>query len=304
MSTTRLYLVHALSPIHCGTGQSISGIDLPIAREKPTGIPLVPGSSVKGVLRASTLGYDTAGAAERRPRDLHLAVFGPETPNASEHAGAVQFSDANLVLLPMRSVRGTFAWTTSPYMLRRLARDAQEARLTWDVPWNEEPSADGCLVAGERLLVQVGATKRVVLEDFDFVPRRLERLAKLGEVLGAALFGSEAKEDIAFLTERLCVVPDDVMRVLSRVGMEVTARNRLDEDTKTVAKGALWTEEALPVESILAGVIVATPVERGGDRQRYGEDALIAHVQALCARPVQLGGKATVGRGVCRLEVV
>ncbi len=37
--SARLLLLHALSPIHCGTGQSVSGIDLPIAREKATNIP-------------------------------------------------------------------------------------------------------------------------------------------------------------------------------------------------------------------------------------------------------------------------
>ncbi|WP_298819062.1 RAMP superfamily CRISPR-associated protein [Chloroflexus sp.] len=51
MATTYLYFLHALSPLHAGTGQGSGVIDLPIAREKATGIPYLPGSSVKGVLR-------------------------------------------------------------------------------------------------------------------------------------------------------------------------------------------------------------------------------------------------------------
>ena len=31
---TQLFLIHALSPLHAGTGQSVGAIDLPIARDK------------------------------------------------------------------------------------------------------------------------------------------------------------------------------------------------------------------------------------------------------------------------------
>ena len=47
----QLLFTHALSPLHAGTGQGIGVIDLPIAREKATGIPYLPGSSLKGTLR-------------------------------------------------------------------------------------------------------------------------------------------------------------------------------------------------------------------------------------------------------------
>src|SRR5687768_9047061 len=117
--TTLLTLIHALTPLHAGTGQAVGAIDLPIARERPTGIPLLPGSSLKGALRART--QDPA---------WKTAIFGPDTPNASDHAGAVQFSDAHLLLLPVRSLWGTFAWVTSPYLLQRFSRDLREAGIT------------------------------------------------------------------------------------------------------------------------------------------------------------------------------
>ena len=42
----------ALTPVHPGTGQdSSSVIDLPVAREAATGFPVIPASSLKGVLR-------------------------------------------------------------------------------------------------------------------------------------------------------------------------------------------------------------------------------------------------------------
>jgi len=50
--TAQLTFVHALSPLHAGIGQGAGVIDLPIAREKATGIPFLPGSSLKGALKA------------------------------------------------------------------------------------------------------------------------------------------------------------------------------------------------------------------------------------------------------------
>ena len=225
---TSLYFIHALSPIHCGTGQAIAGVDLPIAREKPTGIPLIPGSSLKGVLRASPSGYEQD--ADASAKDLHLAAFGPDTANAADYAGAVQFSDANLLLLPMRSLRATFAWVTAPYLLKRLARDLAESGADWSPP-SIEPNDDECLVAGERLTVALAGRNRVVFEDFDFAPRQEKSLEPLAQQLGSALFGANAEEDIKHLSERLCIVSDDVMRVLLRLGMEVTTRNRIDSET-------------------------------------------------------------------------
>ena len=49
--TTKIYWLEAITPLHVGTGRGVGLIDLPIIREKVTGWPLVPGSSVKGVIR-------------------------------------------------------------------------------------------------------------------------------------------------------------------------------------------------------------------------------------------------------------
>lgn len=285
---TRLLLVHALSPVHCGTGQSIGGIDLPIAREKPTGIPLVPGSSIKGVLRAMKPSDDA----------LHLAVFGPDTENASDNAGSVQLSDANLVFLPVRSLRGTFAWVTSPYMLRRLARDAQECGINLGkLP--PEPKEKEALVTGERL----SAKDQVVFEDLDFTARRDETLKKLADAFARLLFAEET--DRAHFVERVCLIHDDVMSLLLQTSTEITTRIKLDPETKTVAKGALWSEEALPVESVLAGLIVATPVKQKKKEAPMPEaQSLLSYVQKLVeAGAVQLGGKASVGRGLCQVRL-
>ena len=143
MSHVALLFLHALSPLHAGTGQGIGAIDLPIAREKATGIPYLPGSSLKGVLRDRASAWD---------RDTLFAVFGPDTENASEHAGAVQVGDAKLLLLPVRSLYGVFALATSPYLLERFRREALMAGLQPPgVPGLRDPT-QVLLAPGSRLL--------------------------------------------------------------------------------------------------------------------------------------------------------
>src|SRR5437763_951036 len=44
------YWLHALTPLHVGSGRAIGVVDLPIVREAVTNWPYVPGSAVKGVL--------------------------------------------------------------------------------------------------------------------------------------------------------------------------------------------------------------------------------------------------------------
>ena len=274
--TTQLTLIHALTPLHAGTGQAVGAIDLPIARERPTGIPLLPGSSLKGALRARA-----------QNSTLKTLIFGPDTPHASDHAGAVQFSDAHLLLLPVRSLWGTFAWVTSPYLLQRFARDLSEANITFKVPASPD-SVERCLVPPGNSL-RGTPPGRVVLEDLDFVADERTELATLADRLDAWLDASAPPQ----ARNHLCVVHDDVMSMLMESATEVCARVALDDATKTVKRGALWYEESLPTESVLFGLVSAT-------HARAGE--LLRHIDRdLCAKNLQLGGKATIGRGVCHI---
>lgn len=294
---TRLTLIHAMSPVHAGTGQSVGAIDLPIARERPTGIPLIPGSSIKGALRARS------AADEPLTKD----VFGPETTNASDHAGAVQFSDAQLLLLPVRSVRGTFAWVTSRFLLQRFIRNAREAGFDFkELP--AQPKPEACVVLGDTLTVEVGGQRKVVFEDLDFKvdDGQKKQLQDVADKLGKALFpdeSSDAKEWRDTLRDRFCLIHDDVMSLLLETATEVNAHIRLDNDKKTVAQGALWYQESLPAESVLAGLVVAADVKAiNGRAERKGED-LLKHVAGLTKGIVQLGGKATVGQGSCFVRI-
>lgn len=294
MPTSYLYFIHALSPLHAGTGQGSGVIDLPIAREKATGIPYLPGSSVKGVLR------DRAGDG-----DLTYALFGPKTENASEHAGSLQVADARLLLLPVRALRGTFAWVTSPYVLRRFARDAADVGFG-GLPAIPSLADQQCDVAKATALQvtwdQKGqAVTRVVLEDLDLEPQQAQAAA-WAEWLSTRIFPPGDKEWPTMLAPRLCIVSDNLFTFLLTTAIEVIARNRLNEN-KTVAKGALWYEEALPAESVLYGLMTLTPTAKARELSEDGT-ALVNKLNGLAQGTLQFGGKATVGRGLCRVRLL
>lgn len=295
--TARLTLVHALSPLHAGTGQSVGAIDLPVARERPTGIPLVPASSIKGALRARSTDRQTT-----------IDVFGPETTSASDHAGSVQFSDVHVVLFPVRSVAGTYAWVTSRYLLQRFARTAREAGISLPPLPQGPASPEACTIVTPDLTIQAQGRRRVVLEDLDFAPtiEAAGPLAAYGAAIGQALFpqGSRDFEEWrAALLARLCMVHDDVMSFLLEHATEVSARIRLKEDTKTVDKGALWYQEALPSETILAGLVIASDVKAVNGRSEKKAGELLQAVSGLARGLVQLGGKSTVGHGSCIVQI-
>lgn len=186
-------------------------------------------------------------------RDTLFAVFGPDTENASEHAGAVQVGDAKLLLLPVRSLYGVFALVASPYLLERFRREALMAGLQPPgVPGLQDPTRV-LLAPGSRLL---GDGEKVYLEDLDLKAQGEEGVAAWERWL--------AERTEAPVLGRLAVVHDDLMGFLLETATEVVARIRLDDETKTVAKGALWYEESLPAESLLYALVRADRSFRKG----------------------------------------
>ena len=291
MTSTQLLFVHALSPLHAGTGQSIGAIDLAIARDRATQFPYLPGSSIKGSLR------DVARQEFAQNSSLVIKLFGPETANASDHAGALIVSDANLLLLPVRSVAGTFAWVTSPYLLHRFARDAKAANVNLSLP--KLPSTVGSCVVGKSsaLLANIDSKDKVIFEDLDLDPAQDASVDTLADALGKWIFEESSWQDL--LKHKLCIVHDDVMTFLSEHATDVVARIALKDESKTVRTGGLWYEESLPTESILVGLVHAQPTAK----VELKPDDVLTHAKTIMNASIQLGGKATVGRGRCQLRL-
>ncbi|MCX6865140.1 MAG: RAMP superfamily CRISPR-associated protein [Verrucomicrobia bacterium] len=48
---SKILYIFTRTPLHVGAGASVGAIDQPVQRERHTGFPIIPGSSIKGVLR-------------------------------------------------------------------------------------------------------------------------------------------------------------------------------------------------------------------------------------------------------------
>lgn len=291
--TAQLTFVHALSPLHAGIGQGAGVIDLPIAREKATGIPFLPGSSLKGALKALC-----------PDENIRKRIFGanPTDTNAgNDYASPAQFSDQRLLLLPVRCLAGTFAWVTSPYVLRRFVRDLRDISLIPPASIPQPQAYNQCYIAGNTSTITItqGGNKRVVLEDLDLLPQN-EDITSWATWIGPKLFNEPTWQTM--LTQRFCIIHDDIFNFLIDTALEITTRIKLKEDTKTVDTdtGGLWYEEALPTETVLYGFAQAIPVKS----INVASEEVFRELRNLTNNAVQLGGKATVGRGVCRVQLI
>ncbi len=292
MTNTKVYWLHTLSPTHVGTGRGVGYIDLPIHRDKVTNWPVIPGSAFKGVWADRFRATETNRRADR---ELRLA-FGVASDSGQDNsnAGALVPTDARLVCLPVRSFQGTFAWCTSPLALKLLHRDLVLAEMP-DLPSAPDVLQEGVIHHADGTLLKEGA--RIYLEDLDFQAQQCNTANAWAKKIAAWVFPDDANWQTAFL-RRFAVLPDTVFDFLTQTGTEVTARVRIDDDTKTVAEGALWNEEALPAETILVGLVSCDRVYTK-DANDITEQGLL---QKFATEPLtlQIGGKATIGRGRVR----
>ena len=292
----QLVFYSCVSPVHMGAGQAVGAIDNPIQREVHTGHPLIAGSGLKGAVRHHFA---------RTWTDKHLItrIFGPER-DASEHAGAIAFTDAALVAFPVRSLRNTFVYATCPIALGRLKRLAGE-QAAWTVP----PVAIGSVKSASSGADSAMVNGRLILEAFDFAATEEANVKAIATWLADHALPSG--DDHAFFRDKLkvdlVVLSDTEFDHFVRHATVVEPHVKINDDTGTAAKGALFYTENLPPESLLAGLVLASVERRKGKDAEGLMDAaaVLAAVlhdgegrQGLVDRLLQVGGDATTGRGL------
>ena len=289
-----MLFLYTETPLHAGSGTSLGIVDLPIQRERTTGYPMIQASGLKGCLR------DAAGHNSQKI-DI---VFGPDTQRASDHAGALSVGDARILLFPVRSLMGVFAWITSQNVLARFKREAEMAGLS--VNWNPPapPSDSTALIQGNLLV----ANGKIVLEEFAFTAQTDSNVEDIAKWLKENALPKDT--EYAYwrdtLEKRLVILPENAFRDFVQLSTEVIARVRIDDSTKTVAQGALWTEEHLPAETLLYATLFASkPRVQNPPSDLQDAAAVLRFVQnAIDGKRLQLGGDATVGRGIVKVRMV
>ena len=288
-----LFHLQALSALHCGTGQSVGVVDLPIARARATQLPIVPGSSLRGVLR-----QQVTGKRSGNPQDVET-LFGPRSIKSDKDAfaGALAVGDAHLLLLPVRCLAGIVSYVTAPFILRRYERDMERAGAKNPLPPVDAPTAGRAKVTTTSVnCMDGGGDEKLVLEDLDLPADGDHALDELANHIAQQVYRHDADAQKEDLVDRFALLPDDVMSFLAETATEVRSRIAINPDTGVVRKGALWYEENLPAETVLWGVFALSSSNRLNDTRSADQLRDILPGDTL----LQLGGNAGVGRGLVR----
>jgi len=291
---TKAMFIYCTSPVHAGAGQAFGLIDNPIQRERHTEYPVIAGAGVKGALRHHLWRKWNQGDGEQT-RELLNRIFGPEAGKSADFAGAISFSDAQLVVFPIRSVKNGFVYATSPLCLQRAKRllDMCGETVHWVIP--EVQEGEACLINPSLL-----SDNSLLLESQQFTAKQdgnSEGLKAAAESLAnLALPDSDACQYFREkLKDDLVLLSDSDFSYFVKQSTVVEAHVCIDSETGIAKDGSLHYTENLPPESILLSAAMAT-VERKKDGL-MAEAMLSPVVSALNGTLVQLGGDATTGRG-------
>lgn len=292
-NSTRTYWIHAVSPLHVGSGRGVGYIDLPVVREKTTNWPLVPGTAVKGVVSS----YNNASGTEGRKDRMNRIAFGVADDNGlgeGSNAGALVFTDARLLCLPVRSFYGTFAWCTCPLALARFMQDLSVSSKVGEPAVPRIGSVQKAFLPSGSDIIQSG---KVFIEDLDIEAFENNQASEWAGFIAKRVFSDDTWQDI--FKKHFVILSDDAFNFLCQTGTEVSARIKIDSDKGTAYDGALWYEESLPAETILFGLVWCEE-PKCSDGEPVSKEALLSK---YCEGEhfMQMGGNATTGKGRVRM---
>ena len=317
--TTKLLYLFTRTPLHVGAGSSVGAIDQPIVRERHTGFPIIPASSLKGSFADQwpTGITHNVRLKTRKEKDQVIIeevsdaawLFGSdEAGDTLSAAGALLFGEARLLAFPIRSAKGSFAWITSPTLLRRAVRDGVfPANVVAAIKAMGEPGDEQALFANGKLDLTVVENNqnvhKVVLEEYTFT-RQGDLPLNLGPALQTLISGDPVWAEIA---SRLVILSDGQMSFFATTACEVAQHVRINDETGTAAHTGLFNQENVPSETLFYGVVRATDsrlkgkaYEGSAHTTKNADDAAKVFAAKVTEKGVfQFGGGASTGLGYC-----
>jgi CRISPR-associated protein Cmr4 len=293
--------LYCVSPVHMGTGQTIGVIDNPIQRERHTGYPCFAGSGIKGAVRHS---FELLGG---KKEDLDR-LFGPEAGSDQLYAGAVSFGDAQLVAMPVRSLKEGFVWVSCPHALWRTRRllELVGAAPNWQAV--EDVPEGQCRVCDNALLYQ----EKLHLEGFEYAALHYQAIKEIAQELAekAIPAGGDFEYFREKLKRHLVLLSDTDFAFFAQHATLVEPHVRINPETGTADEGGLFYTENLPPEAILVAPVMASQT-RQGDGKRLDADKVMGKIKEVIngskgrqGNLLQIGGDATTGRGLVVARIV
>jgi len=299
-NTAKIFYLHTISPTHVGSGSDLGIVDLPIQREGHTGFPKIEASSLKGSLR-SAFEIKAKDDDEMRKK-IHL-TFGCDgcekdfpddfkDKKDREFAGSLGFSDARILLFPIKSAKSIFAWITCPLVLKQFMKDLQisENKQEFDIQEN---------TVTPESTINIDANS-VILEEYQITVIQTEKTKTIADFLAKQLKNEEIKQ-------KLVILPNDTFKDFITLSTEVITRTKINNETGVVEAGALFTEEYLPGETIMYSLALAAPIMAMTEKPivddlKTSNDVMDFFVYSS-PDIMQIGGNATLGKGIVSLII-
>ncbi len=290
----QMLFLYVETPLHAGAGRSLGVVDLPIQREKVTGYPMVQASGLKGCLRSECLLVNGGAGTLDIPE-----IFGPED---SSYAASISFGDARILLFPVRSLNGTFAWVTCKEVLegfRRSLTGCSQQVPDWNIPEITDPQMALRSGAG----VNIPNQAQIVLEEYTFTSERNEVVSEIAEWLAnyAIPDSNEYQYIKDSLKRKLVLLHENSFRDFTQTSTEVQTHIKINPDTNTVSNRALWVTENLPAETLMYAPVYASRSRAPGANKTA--DEILQSFAGYGITRVQLGGDNTTGQGIVAIRM-
>ena len=293
---TKIMSIFTRTPLHVGCGSSVGAVDQPVVRERHTGYPIIPGSTIKGVLADLWLKRNADGSifyketkktvkgedGTEHEKTIYESVRDEEgikilgsTDNKNASAGSLLIGEGKLLAFPVRSAKGCWAWLTCPLAIARFARDSGAAIENPEVKGND-------FLVSDKLKLD----DSVVFEEYP-----LKVVGTVPEDVKNAF--TELCEDPVWagnLANHLAVVSDDLFTYFAKNACEIANHNRINDETGVVDDGALFSQENVPSETLF--YVVFTSADAGDFSKAKAKLQSVGNV-------LQIGADMTTGLGWC-----
>ena len=325
----KLMWLHGLTSAHVGSGDNLSYVDLPIQREMHTGFPKIEASSLKGAIRhhvESQLKLESKdedknkkienknkveiifgrGSGEKLSADDSTANEKAESSDKGA-ASEMAISDARILFFPVKSAKGIFAWVTCPMVIKRFEQDCQIVEK--EITAFEGLKDDDVIVCKDSKLLIDNSTKKsnnntgkkdvVMLEELVFEINESNVETALDGWIDSIAENFPLSEDLDDFKSRVILIPNNDFNYFVMQATEVITRIAIDSDVGVVKSevGALFTEEYLPPESILYSMLFLK------NKKKDNIDIAKTLNDYLNGKIVQIGGDATLGKGMFRIKL-
>lgn len=305
-TNTSLYIIHALSHLHPGSGDTGYGVvDKTVQRDPLDLLPVIHGSSLKGAFREAFEQYYPPAENESKKFDHPLIEYifgsgigstrGKSSKEPDRISGSHRFHEARLLSIPVRSNVRPFFRATSPIIARELVRKNELLSLGLSDELVNALNTLGESTPNRRRPQIFSSDEDVWLEEF---------LAEKG----SAGHGAELEK---LFGENLAVFHHDDLKELC-AHLPIIARNYLENGISR----NLWYEEIVPRETRFFCIIQApdqmptmnysseylqlqqspAPIQSVGFTEVLSSTLIPAH-------QVQIGANASVGYGLCHISV-